>query len=352
MPTNIAKTTYKVSDFLSWMRSDSLVLSPSFQRRPVWPKPAKSLLIDTVVHGIPMPIIFLREQTDLETLEPIREVVDGQQRLRTLISYIEPALLNDFDSDKDVFTVKRAHNKDIAGLTFKKLDTDYRKQILGYEFSVHVLPSETEDSEVLQIFARMNSTGVKLNPQELRNANHYGIFKTLAYQLAYEQLERWRSWNVFNENDIARMNEVEMTSDFIRLMLNGIEGKSQPALDNLYKDYDDEFAQATEVTRRFRQTMDRIDEVIGDQIPSSEFVKRGLFETLFTVFYHLLYDLDSALKRRQADPMPSKLANGLIRASNELRYGELPEELSKVLRGGTGNLESRQLRYEFVMEHI
>lgn len=299
-----------------------------------------------------MPIIFLREQTDLESLEPMREVVDGQQRLRTLISFIEPALLDDFDPQKDVFTVKRSHNEVIAGIGFKSLDSEFRKQILGYEFSVHVLPSDTEDSEVLQIFARMNSTGVKLNAQELRNANYYGIFKTLCYELAYEQLGRWRSWDVFDENNIARMHEVEMTSDFVRLMMNGIQSKSQSALDKAYKEYDDDFPMANETTRRFRQVMDRIDEVLGFEISTTEFVKRGLFETLFTIIYNLSYGLESPLLRRKAAPLPPRIKRGLLRASDVLRGGDLPEELAKVLRGGTGNLESRRLRFEFVMEHI
>ena len=69
MQINITKTVYKVSDFLSWQRADSLSLSPSFQRRSVWPIAAKSFLIDTVVRGLPMPIIILREQTNLDTLE-------------------------------------------------------------------------------------------------------------------------------------------------------------------------------------------------------------------------------------------------------------------------------------------
>ncbi len=234
MQINIAKTVYKVSDFLSWQRSNALSLSPSFQRRSVWPVAAKSFLLDTVVRGLPMPIIILREQTNLETLEPLREVVDGQQRLRTMISFIEPELLKDFDQKRDSFVVTKTHNKDIAGKTFRQLSPDMRKRILGYDFSVHVLPSDTDDRQVLQIFARMNATGVKLNEQELRNAEFYGAFKTLAYELAYEQLNRWREWNIFSEMEIARMIEVEETSDLISLMLNGIHGKSQPALDKVF----------------------------------------------------------------------------------------------------------------------
>ena len=62
--------------------------------------------------------------------------------------------------------------------------------------------------------------------------------------------------------------------------------------------------------------------------------------------------LKSPLKRVQAVPLPAGLGKGLLRASDELRRGDLADELAKVLRGGTGNLESRQLRYDFVMEQI
>jgi len=97
----IHKTFYKVADFLSWRKNESLVLSPYFQRRSVWDKGAKSYLIDTVYRGLPIPIIFLRDRgVNTKTFEPIREVIDGQQRLRTLISFIAPDLLKDYNADR------------------------------------------------------------------------------------------------------------------------------------------------------------------------------------------------------------------------------------------------------------
>lgn len=350
MNKNIAKTVYKVSDFISWQRNNSLVLSPSFQRRSVWPQAAKSLLIDTIVRGIPIPIIFLRERSDLKTLEPVREVVDGQQRLRTLLAYIEPRLLKDFDKDKDSFVVKRTHNSDIAGRSFKQLDEETRRLILNYDFSVHILPSDTDDRDVLQIFARMNSTGVKLNAQELRNAEYYGVFKKLAYNLAYEQLERWRKWTIFSENDIARMIEVEETSEFIRMMLEDVQSKSQPALDQLYERYEEDFSDATEVTRRFRIVMDKIDETLGQELNALEFSRRSLFETLFTFYYDQLFGLGTALKKIKGSILSPKSSVAVKIASAKILDGDLPDELSKVLRGGTGNKESRLERLRFLKD--
>ena len=241
-PHQVSKTHYKVSDFITWAKAGTLILSPSFQRRSVWPVGAKSFLLDTIVRGLPIPILFLREQkTDLDTLEPKREVVDGQQRIRTVLAFIVPTLVKNFDPDRDNFTIKPAHNKELAGKAFKDLPHEVRQNILDYQFSVHILPSSVDDREVLQIFARMNATGVKLNAQELRNAAYFGEFKTSMFAISAEQLPRWRKWRIFTEAQIARMAEVEITSEFAQLMIKGVVGKTQAAIDRLYEEFEDQW---------------------------------------------------------------------------------------------------------------
>lgn len=347
---HISKTVYKVHDFLSWQKSGSLVLSPSFQRRSVWSPSAKSYLIDTVVRGLPVPILFIRERTDLESLEPKREVIDGQQRLRTLISYVQKEALKDYNETTDSFKIKKSHNKELGNKSFDQLNSTLQQRILNYEFSVHVLPAETEDSEVLQIFARMNSTGVKLNPQELRNAEYFGDFKSSMYNLAYQNLERWRKWKVFSENDIARMSEVEEVSDLVHIMLNGLKGKSQPAINKLYKEYDEEFAHYKEVAKRFNHVMDKIDETAGSYIPTSAFTRTALFNSLFIFYYDLLFGLNSSLDRATPNSIDSSILETVRAVSARIESSQLPEELAKVLRGGTGNLESRRERLNFIQE--
>lgn len=204
-------------------------MNPDFQRRAVWSPGAKSYLIDTVIRGFPMPVIFLRERkTNLSSLKTIKEVVDGQQRIRTILSYINPKLLADYNQDKDYFEIKKNHNLELSKKKFDDLDEETRRDILEYKFGVHILPSDMEDRDVLQIFARMNASGVKLNNQEIRNALYTGPFKTTAYELAFEQVERWKKWKIFGSMDIARMSEVELVSEFMMAMLsNAILGKSQ-----------------------------------------------------------------------------------------------------------------------------
>lgn len=223
---DIKRTTFSVGDFLSWQRTKSLELSPSFQRRAVWTKSQKSYLLDTIYRGLPVPIIFLRERTDVESLSTIREVIDGQQRLRTILSFVDIKSIKDPD-DRDRFLVQKKHNSEISDLPFDKFSSAMKTRLLSYQFSVHVLPSDTSDSDVLSIFARMNSTGSKLNDQELRNAEYFGYFKNLSYELAHSNITRWRKWEIFNEQDIARMKEVELTSELFIYLIGGMFEQTQ-----------------------------------------------------------------------------------------------------------------------------
>src|SRR5216684_4413380 len=159
------------------------------QCRSEWKKGAKSYLVDTIMRGLPIPVIFLREKaTDLKTFKPALEVVDGQQRLRTLISFIAPADTPDFDPARDDFRIKKSHNREHADKAFLDLPSKLQQQILDYQFSVTVFPASTADEEIYQIFARMNATGLRLNAQELLNAEYFGEFKSLALSLAAEQI--------------------------------------------------------------------------------------------------------------------------------------------------------------------
>lgn len=347
---DLTRTLYRVSDFLSWQRAGTLELSPSFQRRPVWPPAAKSYFIDTVVRGLPVPIIFLREQTDIQQLQPKRQVVDGQQRIRTLLSFIEPSCLPDFRRDRDLFTVKATHNPEIANKAFAALPEEVRRRILDYQFSAHILPSGTDDRQVLQIFARMNATGVKLNGQELRNAQWFGEFKTSMYELASEQLERWRTWRVYTENDIARMLEVEATSDLALMILRGISGKSQRALDALYKEKDEQFQERRELERRFRITMDAIDDLAGRELPALAFSGQTLFYTLFAFVYDLLFGLGSPVAKVHPAKIPAGVADCLRKASHVIRTEDLPTDLARALRGATSHAGTRMIRLQFLKD--
>ncbi|MFL0356384.1 DUF262 domain-containing protein [Erythrobacter sp. GH1-10] len=339
---DIKRTTFSVGDFLSWQRADGLELSPSFQRRAVWTKPQKSYFIDTVYRGLPVPIIFLRERTDIETLSTVREVIDGQQRLRTLLSFIAPDSLPDF-KDADDFTVRKKHNKDIQGKHFERLSKDAKERIISYQFSVHVLPSDTSDAEVLSIFARMNSTGSKLNAQELRNAEYFGEFKTISYRVAHANLERWRKWKVFSEQQIARMNEVELTSILFIQILSGLFERTQKNIDKYYDELDEDFDQSGRVVKEFGEVMDSIEEAFGDALAPSVYSNTGMFIQLFNLVRRLKNDNLALSKAR---------ARRILDLGDRIRAREnLPESVLVALASRFNRLSNQQTVANFLFDN-
>lgn len=346
---DIRKTQFTIADFLSWQRDGSLDLNPPFQRRSVWKPDARSYFIDTIVKGLPVPIIYLRQRVDLVTEKPLREVVDGQQRLRTVLAFVDPLCLRNFDQNRDKFVVKEVHNKEIAGKPFKKLSAHYRGRILEYEFSTHVLPMSVEDREVLEIFARLNATGIKLTRQELRNAAYYGQYKSAMYELALQQFDRWRQWKVFTDDNISRMAEVELTSDLVMNMIRGLTGKTQTRLDNIYKEYEEEFQFQNEVKRRFQHTMDEIDRMLGRVISNTVYTSEVYFFSLFVFVYEELYGLGSPFSRRKRRHLPLNLREKLLGVSQKFESQEVPRNVLDAVQRASADFGRRQTRLRYMI---
>ncbi len=349
----INRTVFKVSDFLSWQRIGSLELNPNFQRRSVWKKGAKSFLIDTIIKGYPIPIIFIREkQTDVFKLEPIRDIVDGQQRLRTLIAFIMPSSLKNYDPEKDDFKISRSHNRQLANKKFEDLDRDLKQRILDYQFSVNVLPADVEDRDIYQIFSRMNSTGLKLNHQEIRNSEYFGEFKTSVYDSALKYLSEWKKWKVFTDDNISRMDEAELSSEFYSYMLKGISSKSQNAIDKLYEDYDEFFNEREIIEQRFETVLDTIDDNFGNIISQTPYSKKTLFYILFIIVYDILYGTDTKLATKKHSKITVAQVNSLIHIGEDIQLQKVPENILESATRRTTNILERKTLYNYFKTRV
>lgn len=270
---------YTVNDFLEWNEKDQLVLSPKFQRRSVWKDVAKSFLIDSLLRDKPLPKIFIRQITDITTRKTVREVVDGQQRLRTILDYIN-----------DGFKVKRSHNEQYGDLFFSQLPDEVKASILDYKFSVDILKG-VDDSEIMDVFSRLNTYTTPLNKQELINAEFFGYFKQLVYKISYKYNNFWTHNGVFSEYQIMRMNEVELTADLIIAMLDGIQNRK--IVKQYYKKYDDEFESQKYYEEIFDEIIYVINQIFESEVIRKTFRKPALFYSLFLALYNLKYQLKS-----------------------------------------------------------
>jgi len=279
MQQRFSTRPYSVRDFEEWHRKGELVLAPKFQRRDVWNPKARSYLLDTIIRGKPIPKIYMRQDVNPTTRRVTREIVDGQQRLRSVLNFLE-----------DGFPILRVHNAEYAGKHFSELDPETQKDILGYEFSVDLLQDKS-DQEVYDIFARLNTYSVTLNAQELRNAQYFGEFKTTVYTLSTEFMTFWQANRIFSDSNILRMAEAEFVSELLIAMSIGIRARSKSLIDAFYEDNEDRFPRRETLIKRFRETMDAIGGIMGDTLAASKFGEPRLLYPLFCSIYHMQFEL-------------------------------------------------------------
>jgi hypothetical protein len=287
---NFDSRAYSVNDFLEWENNKQLELSPKFQRRSVWTDTARSYLMDTIITGKPIPKVYIRQKLNSTTRQSIREVVDGQQRLRTILSFV-----------KDGFVISPRHNKTYGGLYFSQMaevDEDIQAQILNYEISVDLLVNMA-DADVLDVFNRLNSYSVILNEQEKLNATHFGPFKMLADSMAHQNNSFWIENKIISEQNVLRMADVQLSADLIIGMIEGIRSKKQIKryYENYEKDFDYDY---DELADAFKNVIAIISELFGNNLKKRDFRRPHLFYSLFMSIYHMEYGVENMFADRKS----------------------------------------------------
>ncbi len=354
-------TTHVVLDLLAWHESGALELSPKFQRRPVWKPASKGYFIDSLLRGYPVPPLHIRlglSRTNLAT----REIIDGQQRLRAVFDFIGGK-----------YRLSRSTDAPWAGKSFAELDPIDADRLRMYKFHAFQYDS-IDDALVLEIFSRINTYSVALNKQELRNGQYFGKFKSCMYDLARSHLEFWRDAKLFSETSIARMAEVEFTSELAALLLDGIQDKKS-SLDSFYRALDEEwgdndiewrfrgrvvpsnYLSRDELVYRFNHVIDAVAEAAGDLLSSTEYRRIPLFYSVFAVVAHHLHGVPGmpqpSPRRGLRENEAVNLRDAMSRLSQIVADKESPDSLPKWQREfliassrQTDNLDPRRVRVD------
>jgi hypothetical protein len=281
--------TYSVNDFVEWeaQGQGALELNPRFQRRSVWSPTAKSYLIDTILRGKPMPKIFIRQKINVTTKTSVREVVDGQQRLKTILSFI-----------KDGFVVSKRHNPEYGDILFSNLPTEVQAQILTYEVAVDLLIN-LPDSEVLDIFGRLNSYAVVLNEQEKIHSDHFSAFKILADSIGRKYNEYWTKQHIMSDRNVLRMQDANLVADLLIAMREGIRSKKRiKGYYDIYEKENEYNDDVDAVARQFDAVISTIALLYPEGLSDSYFRRIHLFYSLFTAVAHCLFGLKELSDRR------------------------------------------------------
>ena len=217
---------YTISNFIEWDQAGGLILQAEFQRNEVWTPAARSYLMDTILRGYPVPKIYLRSTVDVETQKSVREVVDGQQRLSAILAFAKGKL-------------RITHLGSFKGFTYETLGEELKKQFLDYPLTVEQLVI-ADNAAVLDVFARLNTYTVLLNPAEKRHARYNGDFKTSIRMMS----GKWDNLmeNIFTLRQRLRMKDDSLMAEMFGIVMEGVRDGSQFTIEKLYRKHDDEQA--------------------------------------------------------------------------------------------------------------
>ena len=267
--------TYNISKFLEWYREGILKLRPDFQRRENWPQRAKIYFVDTILRGYPVPLIYLRARMDAKTKSPIREVVDGQQRLTAIIQFSD----GKFRLDESV--------PGYQGLSYDELELQDQNAFLSYAMGVEELVS-ANDEYVLEVFHRLNSNGVRLNAQELRHGTFHGAFRNAVVRTSERWTPLWARYKVVTIKSRLRMKDDELTAEMLGIILRGVSDGGQPNIRSLYANYDKDFPNETldRLDRTVQFILDNLSDVLATKLRGAPH-----FLMLFAAVAHAMYGL-------------------------------------------------------------
>jgi Protein of unknown function DUF262 len=211
-------------------RENQLTLASEFQRDNVWPPIAKAYLIDTILANRPIPPLFFQRTVSAQTGRTVYSVVDGQQRLRAIFEFLE-----------NRFHLSASKNSSYFRKKFNDLTDDQKREVLNYDLTIEELSGYT-DSDIVDMFDRMNRYVVRLSRQELRHAKEKGAFRDFVENLA--KLNFWADEGVFSDTQRRRMRVQEFVAELTILLVEGPQDKKK-AIDLYYGEYRESFPNAS-----------------------------------------------------------------------------------------------------------
>lgn len=176
---NITQVPTNISNIMDRLENREFDLTPAFQRHGgLWDAEKQSQLIESLMLKIPLPAFYFDASKEDEWI-----VIDGLQRLTAFQNYLVGNKLEDGSRKKCCFKGMQ-YLTDFNGKTFDDLPRQYIRRIKESSIVAYTVIQGTPDEVVFNIFQRINTGGIQLNDQEIRQALYSGKGTDLIKELA------------------------------------------------------------------------------------------------------------------------------------------------------------------------
>lgn len=271
-----------------WNRKELTI--PPFQRMYVWDRIKASKLVESFLLGLPVPGTFLYK----ERVKPGYLIIDGQQRITSLVRFIRGTF------DDAVFKLRNVHPR-YEGKSFLDLSEDEQFKLKGSTLRATIIQQidPQDDTSIHQVFERLNTGGINLNPMEVRQCVSYGPLVE-----ALKKLNEGAAWRkIIGQPKIdKRLRDVELALRCLALSEKG--GDYEKPMKGFLNKY----------MEQHRGDDIAYDGMIDNFKRSSEYVVAHLGEKPFHLRGRLNYGaLDSIMAQVLADIAPKDLKKRFVR---------------------------------------
>lgn len=268
----ITTNNYSISEIVGMLNRRELIVNSDYQRGSgLWPEGPSSYFIDTILEEFPFPKIYLFEYMDREERILKKELVDGQQRIKTIQRFLNRE-----------FAIRGVSRW--AGLRFSDLDDETQDRFLSYTVSADVIRNARR-SQILQMFRRMNAYTLPLNEAEKRHSSFQGVFKWSINDLSDNLNEFFQEYGVFTDRQIVRMADAEIIADTIVAIRQGIISTSPSILNGIYEENDHEYLEEGRDRELIMSSVEFIIDHFGE-LRKSFLMKPYALHSLLTALIH------------------------------------------------------------------
>jgi len=253
-----------------------------------------------------MPKIFLRTSIDRVSKKAIREVVDGQQRLNAIL---------DFANDKLVLSSRA---KEFSGKRYSTLSDEEQEAFLSYAIAADQLVNAS-DSDVLEVFSRLNSYSVTLNDAETRHVTFQGDFKWAVHESAQAWSALWDDYAIMTTQQRVRMQDDSLMAEMYGLFLEGVKDGGQPRIKALYQKYDNESDIVKATTKSLNLVLAYMSEHILPQLKGTILMRGPHFLMLFAAIAHIRVGLPVGDMKGDMPKAPQKALSDVSTAIDNFR---------------------------------
>lgn len=276
-------TNKKVRELLKAVRDGSLIPRPEFQRRLVWTTKDKDKFIESVVKGYPFPEVYIcNGEVDTDTGEGTQLLVDGLQRLSTLLEYFQ-------GDDGFIYTLT---------VPYKNLSQAEKEKFLEYNVVVRDLGQLTKE-QIIEVFKRLNSTQYTLREMEINNAIYEGAMKKFCEK--FSEIRFFEDHKIFLAGDRKRMGDVAFCLSLVGTMMLGYFNRDSEH-EYLLSKFNEVFPDEDEYLERILRTLGYIEEC--GFYPKSRVWKKADFFSAFI-------EIDNALNVENKPLHPSSTISRL-----------------------------------------